>query len=180
MVGMKFIKKRITKIALRAFALWVVTIFLIQIAAPNPVVEVMPENCPLNSGNCVRVDSVGTSYRYNNLEAPQIQASSLEVKEVISNWLINEKGAKILFSEFDENQNNYFLHFKDNSEFLFFPDDIYVTTACLEGSNLTDVTLQSQSRLGMGDLGVNFERFSELISYLDEYSWASQSCHIDN
>jgi len=180
MVGMKFIKKRITKIAVRAFALWVVTIFLIQIAAPNPLVEVMPENCPLNSGNCVRVDSVGTSYRHNNLEAPQIQASSFEIKEVISNWLINEKDAKILFNSFDETQNNYFLHFKDNSDFLFFPDDIYVKTGCLEGTNLTEVTLQSQSRLGMGDLGVNFERFSELISYLDQYSWTSQSCHIDN
>ena len=50
MVGIKFVKKRITKIILRVFALWVVAVFLIQIAAPNPVVESMPDNCTINSG----------------------------------------------------------------------------------------------------------------------------------
>ena len=171
MVGMRIVKNRITKIILRVFALWIIAVFLIQIAAPNPIVEEMPENCPANSGNCVRVDFVGTSYRYNNLESPVISAPVSEVNEVISNWFSNEKDGKILFSEYDENSKTHFLHIKDSTEFLFFPDDIFVNTGCLEDNNLTTVTLQSQSRLGMGDLGVNYDRLSELISYLNQYSW---------
>jgi len=180
MVGIKFVKKRITKIILRVFALWVVAVFLIQIAAPNPVVESMPDNCTINSGNCVRVDALGTSYRHNNLESPMISASVSEVEEVISNWFSNEKSGKVLFSEYDENTEKHFLHIKDNTEYLFFPDDIFVNMGCLEDSNVTVVTLQSQSRLGMGDLGVNFERLSELISYLDAYSWSGNNCHSNN
>ena len=63
-----------------------------------------------------------------------------------------------------------------NTDFFFFPDDIYVNSSCLENSNQSVVTLQSQSRLGNGDLGVNFERLSELISYLNNYSWSGNSC----
>lgn len=172
--------KRISRSFLVFSAIWIVAIVMIQIAAPNPIVEKMPETCPENSGNCVRVDFVGTSYRYNNLESPVISASVSEVNEVISNWFSNEKDGKILFSKYNENEKSYFSHIKDSTEFLFFPDDIFVTAGCLEGSNLTAVTLQSQSRLGKGDLGVNFERLSELILYLDQYSWSGTNCDSDN
>ncbi len=180
MVKIKSVKKRITNMILRAFALWVVVVFLIQVAAPNPVIESMPENCPMNSGNCVRVATDDTSYRYNYLESPELLASSLEVREVISKWFSEERGGKILSSQYDENTEKYFLHIKDNTDYLFFPDDVFVNTGCLEDSNLTVVILQSQSRLGIGDLGVNFERLSELISYLDQYSWSGNNCYSDN
>ena len=44
-----------------------------------------------------------------------------------------------------------------------------------DGKN-TVVILQSQSRLGKGDLGVNFERLSEIILYLENYSWSGDNC----
>ena len=53
--------------------------------------------------------------------------------------------------------------------FLYFPDDIYVNSGCGIDSNLTVVILQSQSRLGSGDIGVNFNRMVDLIIYLDQY-----------
>ena len=179
MVKFKQVKKYVVKPALKIFSLWVVAVFLIQITAPNPLIESMPENCPLNSGNCVRVAVDGTSYRYNSLESPEISASSLEVREVISEWF-SEEGGKILISKYDQNTETYFLHVKDNTDFLFFPDDIFIHSVCATDSNLTVVTLQSQSRLGRGDLGVNFERLSDLILYLDQYSWSERSCNYDN
>ena len=169
-----------SKPILRIFILWGVIVLTIQLIAPNPLVELMPENCPENSGNCVRVAYDGTSYRYNNLDPPLISASISEVSDVISNWFSNERGSKILFSNFDEDSNANFLHVKENTDFFFFPDDIFVKSNCLEDSNLTVVTLQSQSRLGNGDLGVNFERLSELITFLDNYSWSGKNCSFDN
>ena len=105
-----------------------------------------------------------------------INASTLEINEVISNWFSDE-GGKILFSSMDENSGSHFIHFKEYTDFFFFPDDVYVNSRCLEDSNLSVVILQSQSRLGNGDIGINFERLSELISYLNNYSWSGNNCY---
>ena len=180
MVKFRKVTKRIRKPILRLISLWVVTVFLIQVIAPNPLVESMPENCPMGSGNCVRVATDTTSYRHNYLESPELTASSLEVREVISKWFSKEKGGKILISDYDENSKEYFLHIKVHTDFLFFPDDIFIESSCALNSNLTVVTLQSQSRLGRGDLGVNFDRLSDFIVYLDQYSWSGHDCHSDN
>jgi len=180
MVRFRKIKKRISKPLIRLIVLWAVTVFLIQIAAPNPLVESMPESCSSNSGNCVRVALDGTSYRHNYLEPPEISASISEVSEVISNWFSEEKSGKTLMNNYDENTDTDFLHIKDNTEFLFFPDDVFVHSSCSLKNNLTVVTLQSQSRLGMGDLGVNFDRLSELILFLDQYSWSGNTCRDNN
>tara|TARA_B100000945_G_C20421230_1_gene618128 strand:+ start:874 stop:1416 length:543 start_codon:yes stop_codon:yes gene_type:complete len=175
----KILRKRVKIIFLRLFALWVVVVLSIQVVAPNPIVKEMPENCPENSRNCVRVDYDGSSYRYNNLEPPVISASTSEINQVITTWFSDSRG-KILFSSVDENNRSHFLHIKEYTDFFFFPDDIYVNSSCLENSNQSVVTLQSQSRLGNGDLGVNFERLSELISYLNNYSWSGNDCNFDN
>ena len=66
---------------------------------------------------------------------------------------------------------------REGIDFFFFPDDVYVNSRCLEDSNLSVVILQSQSRLGNGDIGINFERLSELISYLNNYSWSGNNCY---
>lgn len=172
--------KQISQPILRLFIIWGIIVLTIQIIAPSPIITVMPANCPENSGNCVRVAYDGSSYRYNNLDPPVIQASILEVNSVISDWFSNERGSKILHSSLDSNSSSYFLHIKENTKFFYFPDDVFVKSNCLGDSNSTVVTLQSQSRLGNGDMGVNFERISELIVYLEQYSWSGNNCNFDN
>jgi|TARA_B100001540_G_scaffold317262_1_gene349712 uncharacterized protein (DUF1499 family) len=179
MIKIRKVAKRISRPIIRLFVVWIVVVLTIQVLAPSPTVNQMPENCPENSGNCVRVDYNGSSYRYNNLEPPIISASTSEINEVISGWFSDE-GGKILFSSMDENSGSNFLHIKESTDFFFFPDDVYVNSRCLEDSNLSVVILQSQSRLGNGDLGINFERLSELISYLNNYSWSGNDCNLDN
>ena len=177
MTKFRKVVRKVSRPFLRLFVLWGVAVLTIQIIAPSPFVEIMPENCPENSGNCVRVAYDGTSYRYNNLEPPVISASISEVNDVISSWFSNERGSKILFNSINENSGSHFLHIKENTAFFFFPDDVFVNSSCLENSNLTVVTLQSQSRLGNGDLGVNFERLSELITYLQKFPWTGTNCN---
>ncbi len=176
MAKFKKVGKRIGINLSMAFALWVVIVFIIQLISPNPLIYTMPENCTLNSGNCVRVDDNGTSYRNNYLITPIINGSSLEVIDVISELIINERGGKILFYNEDTNNHTYFLHAKDLTQFFFFPDDLFIQSKCTDDGKNTVVILQSQSRLGKGDLGVNFERLSEIILYLENYSWSGDNC----
>ncbi|RAH14753.1 MAG: hypothetical protein CMB56_004735 [Methanobacteriota archaeon] len=174
------IVKNISKPLIRLFIMWGMVVLTIQIIAPSPSVYVMPANCPEKSGNCVRIAYDGSSYRYNNLDPPVIQASISEVNSVISDWFSDDRRGKILHTVTDAKSNTSFLHIKENTKFFYFPDDIYVKTNCLEFSNSTVVTLQSQSRLGNGDMGVNFERLSELINFLENYSWSGDNCHFNN
>ena len=118
MIKIRKVAKRISRPIIRLFVVWLVVVLSIQLLAPSPTVNQMPENCPENSGNCVRVDYDGSSYRYNNLEPPVINASTLEINEVISNWFSDE-GGKILFSSMDENSGSYFLHIKESTDFFF-------------------------------------------------------------
>ena len=92
MIKIRKVAKRISRPIIRLFVVWLVVVLSIQLLAPSPTVSQMPENCPENSGNCVRVDFDGSSYRYNNLEPPVINASTLEINEVISNWFSDEGG----------------------------------------------------------------------------------------
>jgi uncharacterized protein (DUF1499 family) len=69
-----------------------------------------------------------------------------------------------------------FFHGQDNTEFWFFPDDIFAHTECESDGNRTLVTLQSQSRLGVGDLGENHARLSSLIAFLNGYDWSGKNC----
>lgn len=158
------------------FAIWVVLVVLIQISAPAPNVENMPTSCPEGSENCVRVAADDTSYRADGLEPPLVEGTIDEARRVLWTWLEDEKGGKHLSSNTEQMGEVLFFHGQDNTEFWFFPDDIFAHTECESDGNRTLVTLQSQSRLGVGDLGENHARLSSLIAFLNGYDWSGKNC----
>ena len=163
--------KKTIMVILIAYA---VTISSIQLIAPSKETTQMPERCPENSANCARVAHDGTNYRIENIEPLTLNASSTEVQIEIEKWLEEQLSGGVLYSNNDEN-NLTFIHGVTRTVFLFFPDDLYAEISC----NLNDksvVTLQSQSRLGMGDLGKNPERLNELTNYLNKIKWSGNSC----
>ena len=162
---------------INAFVIWVAIVLIIQIAAPNPEVDEMPTSCPEGSQNCVRVAHDATSFRSNGLEAPMIAAPVKEVHDAIMLWL-NEEGGKSLKSFDDGESKTIFFHGVDRTDFWFFPDDLYVQIVCDEQGVNSEVTLQSISRLGIGDMGVNHNRLSDLITYLDSNDWSGEMCEI--
>ena len=72
--------------------IWILLILAIQIVSPNPTIDSMPDNCPEDSMNCVRVSNDGTSFRAGELESPMLNATTQEVDQVIKTWLIDHRG----------------------------------------------------------------------------------------
>ena len=167
---------RIVRWPVYGFAIWAVLVMLIQILAPSPNIESMPTSCPEESLNCVRVAADGTSFRADGLEPPLVEATIGEARRVVWTWLEDEQGGKHLLSNSEQMGAVLFFHGQDNTDFWFFPDDIFALTECESDGNRTLVTLQSQSRLGVGDLGENHARLSSLITYLNGYEWSGNSC----
>ena len=167
---------RIIRWPVYTFAIWAVLVMLIQISAPAPNVESMPTSCPEGSLNCVRVAADGTSFRADGLQPPLVEGTIGEARRVIWLWLEEEQGGKHLRSNSEQMGAVLFFHGQDNTQFWFFPDDIFALTECESGGNRTLVTLQSQSRLGVGDIGENHARLSSLITYLNDYQWSGKSC----
>ena len=156
-----------------AFAFWIALVLLIQLAAPNPEAFTMPSDCPEDSLNCVRVAHDESSFRPDGLQALVIEAGPEEISIEIETWLLEERGGRVIHSEL--NQTNYFLHGVDRTNFLFFPDDLYAQISCSADEHSL-LTLQSESRLGVGDLGVNHERLSALLNHLENVDWSGVTC----
>ena len=164
----------IKKTILAILIVYGLTISSIQIIAPSPELNKMPERCPENSANCARVAHDGTNYRIENIEPISINAPIKEVQTEIEKWLNDQLSGGVLFSNIDEN-NLTFIHGVSRTKFLFFPDDVFAGITCDTNGN-SKVTLQSQSRLGKADLSKNPERISDLSEYLNQINWSGDSC----
>lgn len=159
-----------------AFATWVVLVLLIQLAAPNPEVLTMPSECPLDSLNCVRVADDDTSYRSDGLQTPILSAQLDEVWRQTMTWLGMEFGSEVLSSEQGTQAGTNWIHAVDRTQFWLFPDDVFVEIGCSEDGALAIITLQSQSRLGIGDLGENHDRLQALITQFESNEWSGERC----
>ncbi len=164
------------KLPIIAIALWLVLVLLIQLAAPNNVQETMPLECPIDSQNCVRIAADGASFRADGLQSPVVNGSIWEARDVIQTWLVDGRGGTSLYSSSETSSLGAYMHGVDRTNFLFFPDDLYVLSECADDGHSTKITLQSKSRLGVSDLGVNHDRLSELVSYLESYQWSGADC----
>jgi uncharacterized protein (DUF1499 family) len=158
-----------------AFAIWTLIVVAIQLAALDQAIEKMPRECPADSLNCVRVASDGTAHRADGLESPLINSSRQEVRREIWLWLEQERGGSHLRSTGESSPDGLYFHGVDRTDFWFFPDDLFAFTACAE-NGLTRLSLQSQSRLGAGDMGVNHARLAALIKHLETVVWSGNRC----
>ncbi|HII30713.1 MAG TPA: DUF1499 domain-containing protein [Candidatus Poseidoniaceae archaeon] len=59
----------------------------------------------------------------------------------------------------------YYVHFVERTPFWLFPDDVLVSIEQVD-EDTVNIELHSQSRLGLGDMGVNPERLERIYDQL--------------
>jgi len=149
---------------------WFVLVLLIQLFGSFAAPTERPDECPDDSINCVRLAHDGSSFRSGDLKPLSFNASRDEVVEAVEQWF-DERWFATVISVEEEDLVSY-VHGVDNTEFLFFPDDVYISVQCSAGS--AEVTLHSQSRLGKGDMGENHRRVTELHDYLSSHDFNAE------
>ena len=124
---------------------------IIYFLAPTKKWESFPEKCNVKT-KCTRVAD------YNNrgygLKVIKSEYDIEILQEKIVNIIKSEPRMKII------NEKLGFIHATDITPFFRFYDDVAIKI--FEEDELTKVWIQSQSRLGLHDLGVNEKRIQKL------------------
>lgn len=104
--------------------------------------DTLPDDCPEYSGNC--------EHRQIMLDV-----SDEELHEAMEEWV----DTRIFTATFSEG------HIVDRTMFLQFPDDVTYENRC------GMVEVNSQSRIGGSDFGVNSDRLDDLEEFLQSYDF---------
>ncbi|HJM68040.1 MAG TPA: DUF1499 domain-containing protein [Candidatus Thalassarchaeaceae archaeon] len=138
-------------------AIWIACIMLIQIlgAFTAPSSSEMPEECPEGSQNCARV-MMG------------IEGTPEEVHTAAMNWVDSQGRTEI------EAQSETTSHTVFRTPWMLYPDDFFIQTGCTE--NGTWIQVHSESRLGIGDMGVNQERIDALLDHMVTVELETSDC----
>ena len=102
----------------------------------------MPEDCSENSRNCERMQIM-------------LDVSDEELHKAMEDWV----DTRIFTASFSEG------HIVDRTLFMQFPDDLTYENKC----GLIEV--QSESRIGGSDFGVNADRLDNLEKFLKSYDF---------
>lgn len=138
-------------------AIWISCVLLIQVlggfAAPSS--SEIPEQCPDGSQNCSRM--------FVNFDT-----SSQELHSAAMDWIQSQDRTSIA----DEGENSSHTVFR--TKWMMFQDDFFLETGCTE--NGAWIQIHSESRLGVGDGGVNQNRIDALLEYLDSVEFEVDEC----
>jgi uncharacterized protein (DUF1499 family) len=138
-------------------AIWIACIMLIQIlgAFTAPSSSEMPEECPEGSQNCARM-MMG------------IDGTPEEVHAAAMNWIESQGRTE------NEDQSETTSHTVFRTPWMLYPDDFFIQTGCTE--NGTWIQIHSESRLGIGDMGVNQERIDALLDHMITVELETSDC----
>ena len=131
-------------------------LLLIQGLAWPMAMEEMSDYCPENSSNCV-YSSQTKSYR-TELPSLRFNASIDSVMNAVIQW-----EESLWFSSIQSSDQSS-IHIVHRTPLMQFPDDVFITLTCTNG--MVEVSFQSQSRLGAGDLNKNPERFADFHEHM--------------
>jgi uncharacterized protein (DUF1499 family) len=118
------------------------------------------EACPEGSANCAHLGG-NTDYRMDS-SSTTINRSMDEIRSELTDY-ITEYDCDILVE--DASDSVYFVHFVEKTPFWLFPDDVLVSIEQIDEETV-EIELHSQSRLGIGDMGVNPERLERIYNQL--------------
>jgi len=140
-------------------ALWLASILLIGIAgfATAPASDVFPEECPTDSINCTRI--AGNPHRGEGLTDISFNASLEDVRAAAVAWVEGQPRTTVLL---DDGGSEFHAVFR--TALVFYPDDFFLQVYCTEEGSALRV--HSESRLGVGDLGVNDERVAAFVTHM--------------
>ena len=138
-------------------AIWIACIMLIQIlgAFAAPVSSEIPEECPEGSQNCARV-MMG------------LDGTPEEVHSAAMNWVESQGRTEV------EVQSETTSHTVFRTAWMLYPDDFFIETGCTE--NGTWIQIHSESRLGIGDMGVNQNRIDALLDHMATIQLEASDC----
>jgi uncharacterized protein (DUF1499 family) len=146
-------------------AVYLLLVAGITLAAPDEPWDAFPAGCPHES-NCTRV--ADQNVRGEGLAPMRIAAARDDVQAALLEWLEEQPRTRILNSQDD------FVHAVQRTVFFRFPDDFTFQLYC-EGDE-TVIQVQSQSRLGTNDLGVNEKRVRDFYEDFDATALAPGNC----
>ena len=124
---------------------------VIYFLSPNKKWESFPERCKIKT-KCTRV--ADCNYRGYGLKPIEIKDSIHNVQKKIISIINSKPRMKII------NQKEGFIHAIDVTPFFRFYDDVAIKI--FRENEKTKIWMQSQSRLGLHDLGVNEKRIKKL------------------
>ncbi len=141
------------------FIIYLLILATIYFMAPDNPQTNFPDGCP-KTPNCTRV--ADKNIRGEGLKPLVFNSSVQEIHDLIITWILDQPRTEIL-TDIDN-----FIHAKFLSLVFRFPDDFYVSIFQNE-NNQTTFWVQSQSRLGRGDLGVNEQRVQSFFEYMAQF-----------
>ena len=138
---------------------WLMVQAWIFVAAQDESISSM-KTCSDTSANCAHLGG-DADYRMDT-QPTTIERSMDAVRTDLSDY-ISEYDCEIL----DENisESTYYVHFVEHTPFWQFPDDVLVMIEIIDEETV-EIELHSESRLGVGDMGVNPERLERIYDQL--------------
>ena len=138
---------------------WILVQGLIFVGAQDESISSM-ESCPEGSANCAHL---GGNANYRMDASTTILDRSMEdIRSELTDY-ITEYDCEILVE--DASDSVYYVHFVEHTPFWQFPDDVLVSIEQIDEGTV-EIELHSQSRLGLGDMGVNPERLERIYNQL--------------
>ena len=138
-------------------AIWISCLFLIQILGglTAPESSKMPSQCPDGSRNCAQAMVV-------------FDGSSEAVHTAAMDWIESQNRVTVI----EESESASHTVFR--TKWMMFPDDFYIESGCT--ANQTWIQIHSESRLGIGDMGVNQNRIDALLNHLSAIEFEDSNC----
>ena len=90
------------------------------------------------------------------------------VLSVTMDWIEMQDQTKV------EQETETTSHTVFRTPLMLFPDDVFIETGCTE--NGTWIQVHSESRLGVGDMGVNQNRVDALFEHLTTIEFEASEC----
>eukprot|EP00808_Paulinella_micropora_P007541 g71657.t1 len=137
---------------------FILILVVIPWASPDPNITTFPDNCPIEKEhNCALVGTKG-NYRVSKEYFPASFPALEDAQAKTRKWINKQYGVSVLVD------NSEFLHARVLSKIMGYPDDV-MFEFFYNSSTSWLVYMQSQSRLGRGDIGENPAR---IIKFYEE------------
>ena len=138
---------------------WILVQGWILVGAQDESISSM-EACPDSSANCAHLGG-NADYRMD-ARSTIIDRSMVDIRSELADY-ITEYDCKILVE--DASESMYYVHFVEQTPFWLFPDDVLISIEQID-EDTVEIELHSQSRLGLGDMGVNPERLERIYDHI--------------
>ncbi|CDW76120.1 UNKNOWN [Stylonychia lemnae] len=130
------------------------------------------DHCPPNSNGCIRVNK-SNQYRANNIEMRfPVTFKQTDVETMITSWIKENTDQVVEGVVVPDTQNTYNkttnYRFSQATWYGMIIDTLITVKECTQVFKAKTVTMQSQTRLGYKDYGVNYNISEGLYTYLNK------------